>query len=71
MTKTHNYRLRVEPELHQAFLDACKFEDRPAAQVMREFMKQYVEKHKLALQGDLFKPSSKTVDGIGAPNEQT
>jgi predicted DNA-binding protein len=61
MNKSSNYRIRVEPELHQEFLDACKSEDRPAAQVIREFMRGYVEKAHTLKQGDLFvaEPSSK------------
>lgn len=54
MPKSANYRIRVEPDLHQKFLDACKSEDRPAAQVIREFMRGYVNQHRAALQADLF-----------------
>ena len=54
MSKSSNYRIRVEPELHQQFLDACRANDRPAAQVIREFMKTYVAKHQNSLQADLF-----------------
>jgi len=54
MSKTSNYRVRVEPELHQEFLEACKAEDTPAAQVIREFMRTYVRKHQQGLQSDLF-----------------
>lgn len=54
MSKTSNYRIRVEPELHQEFLDACKTNDRPAAQIVREFMKGYVLKHRQGLQAELF-----------------
>lgn len=54
MSKSSNYRIRVEPDLHQEFLDACKSEDKPAAQVMREFMRFYVRKHRQGLQADLF-----------------
>lgn len=35
--------LRIEPELHQAFNEAAKRLHRPAAQVIRELMRQYVE----------------------------
>jgi len=52
--KSANYRIRVEPDLHQEFLDVCKSEDRPAAQVIREFMRDYVNQHRAALQADLF-----------------
>lgn len=54
MVKSANYRIRVEPALHQEFLDACKSEDRPAAQVIREFMKSYVNQHRTTQQADLF-----------------
>lgn len=54
MSKSSNYRIRVEPSLHQEFLEACKAGDRPAAQVIREFMKDYVLKHRQGLQADLF-----------------
>ncbi len=54
MSKSSNYRIRVEPELHQDFLDACKADDRPAAQVIREFMKDYVLKYRQGLQAELF-----------------
>lgn len=52
--KSANYRIRVEPELHQEFLDVCKAEDRPAAQVVREFMRNHVKKYRFASQADLF-----------------
>lgn len=54
MAKSSNYRIRVEPELHQEFLDACRSEDRPAAQIIREFMKDYVGRHQSTIQSDLF-----------------
>ena len=54
MSKSSNYRIRVEPSLHQEFLEACKADDRPAAQIIREFMKDYVLKHRQGIQADLF-----------------
>ncbi|MDH3219475.1 MAG: hypothetical protein OEO19_08080 [Gammaproteobacteria bacterium] len=45
MVKTAALRIRIEPELHKDFLDACKAQDVPASQVLREFMKQYVSAH--------------------------
>lgn len=61
MNKSSNYRIRVEPELHQEFLDACKSEGWPGAQVIREFMKGYVKNTHALKQADLFvaEPSSK------------
>jgi hypothetical protein len=40
--KDSGLRIRVERELREQFLDACRAEDRPAAQVIREFMRKYV-----------------------------
>lgn len=46
--KDAGLRIRVQRELRQSFLEACKAEDRPAAQVLREFMREYVRNHKHA-----------------------
>ncbi len=54
MNKSSNYRIRVEPDLHQEFLDACKSEDKPAAQVIREFMRAYVGRSHAEKQVDFF-----------------
>jgi len=35
-------RIRVQRELREQFLEACKEQDKPAAQVLREFMREYV-----------------------------
>jgi hypothetical protein len=43
--KDSGLRIRVERPLREAFLDACRMEDRPAAQVIREFMRNYVARH--------------------------
>lgn len=36
-------RIRVQRELREKFLEACKADDKPAAQVLREFMREYIE----------------------------
>lgn len=36
-------RIRVQRELRESFLEACRQEDKPAAQVLREFMRSFVE----------------------------
>lgn len=59
MTKSSNYRIRVEPSLHREFLDACRLDDKPAAQVIREFMKDYVVSHGSERQSDLFVAETK------------
>lgn len=55
MKKTSAFRMRIDPNLHYNFLETCKAQDRPAAQVVREFMKQYVNEFGGGLQLDLFK----------------
>lgn len=42
MSKEVQMTFRVEPELRAEFADAALLEDRPAAQVLREFMRAYV-----------------------------
>ena len=37
-------RIRVQRNLREAFLEVCRAQDKPAAQVLREFMRMYVEK---------------------------
>lgn len=54
MGKTAALRIRVDPELHKRFLDACKAHDIPASQVLREFMKQYASVHERTPQLDFF-----------------
>lgn len=36
------FKIRIDEALRRAFLEACREEDRPAAQVVREFMRRYV-----------------------------
>ena len=55
MNKTSALRIRVEPALHRDFVTICKSIDKPAAQVLREFMRSFVENHNKSLQPDLFK----------------
>lgn len=38
-------RIRVQRDLREQFLEACRAEDKPAAQVLREFMRDYVNRH--------------------------
>lgn len=43
--KDAGLRIRVQRELRQKFLEACQADDKPAAQVLREFMRAYVRDH--------------------------
>lgn len=36
-------RIRVEPELREQFVDICKQKNVPAAQVIRNFMRKYIQ----------------------------
>ncbi|MGX1744455.1 hypothetical protein ACWIEX_23150 [Bosea sp. NPDC055353] len=45
MKKDAGMRIRIERELRDEFLAACQVLDRPAAQVIREFMRDFVRKH--------------------------
>jgi len=48
MNKTAAMRIRLDPQLHEAFIRTCKSQDIPAAQVLRELMKRYIKQQKLA-----------------------
>ena len=54
VTKNAGLRIRVERALRDKFLEACRAEDKPAAQVIREFMREYVAKRQAEAQGSLF-----------------
>ena len=41
-TKDVGLRIRVDRELRDAFVTACRSQEKPAAQVLREFMRQFV-----------------------------
>lgn len=45
MEKDAGLRIRVQRALREQFVAACKAEDKPAAQVIREFMRDYIERH--------------------------
>ena len=44
-------RIRVQRDLREQFLEVCRAEDKPAAQVIREFMREYVNRHENAHSG--------------------
>ena len=64
--KSSALRIRIEPQLHEEFLALCKSQDIPAAQVIRSFMRNYIEGHVDAfVQPDLF-PMNDTDQEIAA-----
>lgn len=54
MSKDSAFRIRIEPDLHRAFMNACRDQGKPAAQVLREFMRRYLDEVEAERQGDLF-----------------
>ena len=40
--KEAGMRIRVEPELREEFTEACRRQHVPAAQVLREYMREFV-----------------------------
>lgn len=47
-------RVRVEKDLREAFVAACRSEDRQASDVLREFMRSYADQRQGGKQGSLF-----------------
>lgn len=43
MSKEAVFTMKLEPELRDAFMAAAKDADRPASQLVREFMRDYVQ----------------------------
>jgi len=48
MTKDSGFRIHVQRELREKFLEICRGQDKPAAQVLREYMRDYVAEHDVA-----------------------
>ena len=45
MAKEAVFTMKLEPELRDAFMEAAKRADRPASQILRELMRDFVETH--------------------------
>jgi hypothetical protein len=54
MAKDSAFRIRLDDTLRRSFLLACKQQDKSAAQVIREFMRRYVDRRVDTSQGELF-----------------
>lgn len=52
-TKDAGLRLRVERELREEFVETCRSEGKAAAQVLREYMRDYVTRNRTAAQQEL------------------
>jgi len=44
-TKDAGLRIRVEMELREAFVQACRAQNRGASEVLRDFMRVFTDKH--------------------------
>ena len=45
MKKDSAFRIRVQNDLREKFVEICRAQDKPAAQVLREYMREYVAEH--------------------------
>ena len=50
--KDSGLRIRVERDLRERFLEICRQQDRPAAQVLREFMRSYIAENEALVTTD-------------------
>ncbi len=60
-TKSAGLRLRLERNLRQDFLEACRADGRIAAEVLREFMRDYIEHTRGSAQSDMFGPPPRSM----------
>lgn len=51
MDKDVGFRIRIDRKLRERFVEVCRAQDKPAAQVLREFMRNYVGDHGAANDG--------------------
>ena len=54
LSKDSGLRLRVDSDLRKEFLEACRSKDITAAQVLRAYMRKFVEENKDHTQRQLF-----------------
>lgn len=61
LLKDSGMRIRVEKDLRDAFVQTCRAHNRAASDVLRDFMRTYMEKHQLG-QADLFAGIKEKID---------
>ena len=54
MSKDAVFTLKIDPELRDAFMSEAQAVDRPASQVVRELMREFVERQRSAREYDDF-----------------
>lgn len=59
MSKSAAFRVRIEPSLHEKFISTCKAQGVKASQVLRDFMRFYVEQNSEGRQTQLFQEEQK------------
>jgi len=57
--KDAGMRIRVEQDLREEFIAVCQTQHTPAAQVLRQFMRGYVEQYKSKASKTKAEPKSK------------
>jgi len=70
MLKESGLRIRVESQLKESFLLVCRKNDLTAAQVLRAFMRSYIEQQSLGKQSDLFQGSIESSGSINRGDKQ-
>lgn len=50
--KDSGLRIRVDRDLRERFLEICRAQDKPAAQVIREFMRRYIDENSQVIAGN-------------------
>ncbi|MBX3577556.1 MAG: antitoxin of toxin-antitoxin stability system [Rhizobiaceae bacterium] len=72
MAKEAVFTMKLEPELRDAFMAAAKAGDRPASQIVREFMRDYVRQDReyvKFLQKKVEVAQREIEAGLGIPDE--
>lgn len=73
MPKQAVFTMKLEPELRDAFMAAAAAADRPASQIVREMMRDYVQQDRefvAWLQRKVDRAREEMRRGLGVPNEE-
>jgi len=76
MAKEAVFTMKLEPELREAFMAAAEHTDRPASQIVREFMRDFVQESTRQLEYDDYyrrkiEKARRSIDaGVGRSDEE-